>query len=117
MFDIASSEFLLVVLIALVVIGPKDLPRVLRFIGQWVAKARNVMAQFRSGIDAMVRESELKELEEKWKQQNADIMREYPPKASAVDDNADMVSDADSAEPGKAEPELPLNPKPGSDAL
>lgn len=79
MFDVASSEFLIVVLVALVVIGPKDLPKLLRFIGKWTAKARAVMAQFRSGIDQMVRESELKEMEEKWKQQNDHIMREFPP--------------------------------------
>ena len=36
MFDIASTELLLVMLIALVVIGPKDLPKVLRFVGNWV---------------------------------------------------------------------------------
>lgn len=85
MFDIASSELLLVVLIALVVIGPKDLPKLLRFVGNWVGKARSVMAQFRSGLDDMVRESELKELEEKWKKQNEEIIRDYPPMAPSDD--------------------------------
>lgn len=83
MFDIASTELLLVILIALVVIGPKDLPKVLRFVGNWVGKARSVMAQFRSGFDEMVRESELKEMEEKWKAQNDAIMRDHPPGAFA----------------------------------
>ncbi len=46
MFDIASSELLLVVLVALLVIGPKDLPKALRVVGKWVGKARGVAAHF-----------------------------------------------------------------------
>lgn len=79
MFDIASSELLLVALIALLVIGPKDLPRVLRYVGNWVGKARSVASQFRSGFDEMVRQSELEELEKKWAAENERIMREHPP--------------------------------------
>ena len=79
MFDVASSEFLLVMLVALVVIGPKDLPRVLSAVGKWVAKARGVAAQFRSGFDEMVRESELADLEKKWKAENERIMQAHPP--------------------------------------
>ena len=78
MFDIASSEFLLVLLVALVVIGPKDLPRVLSAVGKWVGKARGVAAQFRSGFDEMVRESELADLEKKWKAENDRIMLAHP---------------------------------------
>ena len=70
MFDIASSEFILVALVALLVIGPKDLPRVLRYVGNWVGKARGVASQFRSGFDEMVRESELADLEKKWAAEN-----------------------------------------------
>jgi sec-independent protein translocase protein TatB len=78
MFDIGSSEFLLIALVALLVIGPKDLPNVLRWVGRWVGKARGVAAQFRMGLDDMVRQSELKEMEEKWKAENDRIMREHP---------------------------------------
>lgn len=78
MFDVAPTEFLLVAVIALVVIGPKDLPKVMRVVGQWVAKARGVAAQFRTGFDAMVRESELAEMEKKWQEENARIMAEFP---------------------------------------
>ena len=78
MFGVDSSEFLLVLLVALVVIGPKDLPRVLRVVGKWVAKARGVANQFRSGFDEMVRESELADLEKKWKAENDRIMSEHP---------------------------------------
>lgn len=79
MFDIASGELLLVALVALLVIGPKDLPRVLRYVGQWVGKARRMASHFRSGIDEMVRQSELEELEQKWAAENERIMREHPP--------------------------------------
>jgi sec-independent protein translocase protein TatB len=111
-FDIASTELLLVVLIALVVIGPKDLPKLLRFVGNWVGKARAVMAQFRSGIDDMVRESELKELEEKWKKQNEEIMRDYPPAAPSDESQAgESYADFDMAVDIEPEPE-PVPPVP-----
>jgi sec-independent protein translocase protein TatB len=79
MFDVAPTELLLVAIVALVVIGPKDLPRVLRVIGQWVGKAKRVAGQFRSGFDEMIRESELAEMEKKWAEENARIMAEHPP--------------------------------------
>jgi sec-independent protein translocase protein TatB len=87
-FDIASSELMLVVLVALLVIGPKDLPRVLRVVGKWVGKARGVAAHFRSGFDEMIRQSELEELEKKWKSENERIMREHP-----ADPRADVLGD------------------------
>lgn len=77
MFDIAPTELMLVAVVALVVIGPKDLPRAMRFVGHWVAKARGVMGQVRSGFDTMVREAELQEMEKKWAEENARIMREH----------------------------------------
>lgn len=78
MFDVAPTELLLVAIVALVVIGPKDLPRAMRFVGKWMGKARGMARHFRSGIDTMMRESELEELEQKWREQNAAIMREFP---------------------------------------
>jgi sec-independent protein translocase protein TatB len=78
MFDIAPTELLVVALIALVVIGPKDLPRVLGVVGKWVGKARGMARHFRSGIDTMIRESELEEMEKKWKAENERIMRDHP---------------------------------------
>ena len=78
MFDVAPTELLLVAIVALVVIGPKDLPRVLRMLGQWVGKAKSVARQFRSGFDEMVREAEVSEMEKKWAEENARIMAEYP---------------------------------------
>ena len=79
MFDVAPTEFLLVAVIALLVIGPKELPKAMRVVGKWVGKARGVARQFRSGFDEMVRESELAEMEKKWQAENERIMREHPP--------------------------------------
>lgn len=78
MFGVDSSEFLIIILVAAVVIGPKDLPRVLRTVGQWVGKARGMANQFRSGVDQMVRDSEIAELEQKWREQNEAIMKAHP---------------------------------------
>ncbi len=93
MFDIAPSEFLLVAFVALVVIGPKDLPKAMRVLGYWVGRARAVGRQFRNGFDEMVREAELEEMEKKWKAENERIMREHPfapppPATPALPDHA-----------------------------
>ena len=62
MFDIAWSELFVVLIVALVVVGPKDLPRMMRTVGQWAGKARAMADQFRRSFDDMARQSELEEL-------------------------------------------------------
>lgn len=62
MFDIAWSELLLIAVVALVVIGPKDLPNAIYTFGKWVRKARVVAREFQGHIDDMMRETELDEL-------------------------------------------------------
>lgn len=81
MFDIAPTELLLVAFVALVVIGPKELPRAMRTVGHWMGRARAAARHLRTGFDAMVREAELEEMEQKWKAENERIMREHPPQA------------------------------------
>ncbi len=78
MFDIAPTELLVCAVVALVVIGPKDLPKAMRVVGQFVAKMRGYASQFRSGMDNMMREAEMEELEKQWAEQNARIMADYP---------------------------------------
>jgi sec-independent protein translocase protein TatB len=78
MFGVDSGELFIIILVAVVVIGPKDLPRVMRTVGHWVGKARGMANQFRSGVDQMMRESEIAELEKKWREQNEAIMRANP---------------------------------------
>ena len=78
MFDIGYTELLVIAIVALVVIGPKDLPRVMRTVGQWVGRARGMARHFRSGVDTMMREAELEEMEKKWREENARILAEHP---------------------------------------
>ncbi len=78
MFGIDSGEILIIAVIALVVIGPKDLPRVMRTIGHYVGRAKGMARHFRSGLDTMMREAELEEMEKKWQSENERIMREHP---------------------------------------
>lgn len=75
MFDIGIGELLVILIVAVVVIGPKDLPLAMRTAGRWIGKMRRISAHFRSGIDTMVREAELEDMEKKWKAQNEEIMR------------------------------------------
>jgi sec-independent protein translocase protein TatB len=83
MFGVDSSEFLLIAIVALVVIGPKDLPKAMRVVGYWVGKARGVSRSFRQGFDNMVREAELEEMEKRWAAENARIMAEHPASSDA----------------------------------
>ena len=62
MVDLSWSHILIVLLVALVVVGPKDLPRLMRMTGGWIAKARGMADQFRKSFDDMARQSELDEL-------------------------------------------------------
>lgn len=122
MFDIGASELLVIVIVAILVIGPKDMPMALRAAGRWIGKIRRVSAHFRTGVDAMIREAELEELEKKWKAQNEAIMaRTGSAAGSDAEDEmtglplasaeaADEISpDQDDPAPqGESEPQLPL---------
>lgn len=138
MFDIAPSELLLVAVVALLVIGPKDLPLALRTGGQWLGKLRRMSNHFRAGVETMIREAELAEIEKEWRERNARIMAEHPdaaaldptlsssfsPTPSEASDDAgpDYGAQAAVAPPEGSnsagsetaeEPELPLHPRQG----
>lgn len=59
MFGIDSPELLVIAVVALVVIGPKELPNLLRSWGKWMAKMRGMASEFRGHVDEMVRQSDL----------------------------------------------------------
>jgi sec-independent protein translocase protein TatB len=82
MFGIDWQELLVIIVVAVVVIGPKDMPLALRTAGRWIARVRRVSNHFRSGIETMIREAEMEEMEQKWAAQNDKIMREHPADAS-----------------------------------
>ncbi len=76
--DIAPSEMLLTAVVAVVVIGPKDLPLALRTAGRWMGKLRRVSNHFRAGVEEMIRQAEMTEMEAQWRAQNAAILAEHP---------------------------------------
>lgn len=123
MFGIDSGELLIIAVVALVVIGPKDLPRVMRVVGQWVGRARGMARHFRSGIDTMIREAELEEMEKQWKANNERIMKESPsappadsPATETATGESDWGQPAPSEPPAPAQEMLPLNVQPDAPA-
>jgi len=110
MFDIAPSELLLVVIVAIIVIGPKDLPLALRTAGRWLGKVRRVSGHFRTGIETMIREAEMAEMERKWKEQNAAIMAAHPAPDPAEGQTAEAAVDQTAAPLMEALP-APLDPE------
>lgn len=108
MFDIGAAELLVIIIVAVVVIGPKDLPLAMRTAGRWIGKMRRISAHFRSGIDAMVREAELEEMEKKWKAQNEEIMR----RSAALTEAEAGVPVMTGPPPGGAAPSVETPPAP-----
>ena len=74
MFDIGATELLVIVIVAVLVIGPKEMPRALKSAGRLIGKTRRLSNHFRAGIDAMVRKAELEDAEKEWQARNARIM-------------------------------------------
>jgi sec-independent protein translocase protein TatB len=98
LLDMGWSELMLIGIVALVVIGPKDLPKALRVAGFWVRKARTLSREFQSSVEQMVREAELDEMRDQLKKASEiDIDKEF---RQAVDPTGDL---AESLKP----PELP----------
>jgi sec-independent protein translocase protein TatB len=62
MFDISWTEFVIIAVVALIAIGPKELPGVLRMVGQWMGKARKMAAEFQSQFQEAMREAEMADL-------------------------------------------------------
>jgi sec-independent protein translocase protein TatB len=78
LLDLGWSEILLIGTVALVFIGPKDLPKVMRVAGYWMRKARTMSREFQSSIDQMIREAELEEVREDLKKATEfDLNKEF----------------------------------------
>ena len=114
MFGFDSAEIAIIAVLALIFIGPKELPRVMRTVGYWVGRVRGMARHFTAGIEDMVRQAELEEMEKKWREENERIMRLHP-------------ANLDYPEPGQpdqmppiadpAEPMLPLDETQPGDEL
>jgi sec-independent protein translocase protein TatB len=98
LLDFGWSELMLIGIVALVFIGPKDLPKALRVAGFWVRKARTLSREFQSSVEQMVREAELDEMRQELKKATEiDLEKEF---RQAVDPTGSL---AESLKP----PELP----------
>ena len=95
MFGFDSAEIAIIAVLGLIFIGPKELPKVMRTVGYWVGKVRGMARHFTAGIEDMVRQAELEEMEKKWREENERIMQLHPP-------------DTHYPEPGKADEMPPL---------
>ena len=77
MFDFSWSELALIGAVALIAIGPKDLPRAMRTMGVWTRKVRSMAGEFQRSVDDMVRQSELDEMRREVERlRAADVRRE-----------------------------------------
>ncbi|WP_341633124.1 Sec-independent protein translocase protein TatB [Sphingomonas agri] len=120
MFGVDSSELAVVAILALIFIGPKDLPKVMRTVGYWVGRVRGMARHFTAGLENMVREAELEEMEKRWREENERIMRLHPaqPEHGEVGQPDEMPPVADIPEPrlpfseAQAEDELPPEKRP-----
>jgi sec-independent protein translocase protein TatB len=131
MFDIGWSEMVVIMLVALVVIGPKDLPRLARTVGQWAAKGRAMAREFQRSLEDMAREAELddvkREIEkvgrtnikksiEKTIDPRGDLSRAFD--TSSASKPSAKLSNGEAKEPASSVPEAARAPaaKPVSDA-
>jgi sec-independent protein translocase protein TatB len=135
MFDLSWTELLVVAVVAIIVVGPKDLPRALRAVGRWTGKAKRMARDFRRQFDEALREAELdtikKEVESVGKiDPVADMRKEVreieaglkvdteektPEKPPADQEMAELAADTGIDEPAPHPPEpapSPANAKP-----
>lgn len=104
MFDIGWSELLLVAVLAIVFVGPKDLPRLMRTLGQYTAKMRAMAREFQNSFEDMARETELDELRKQVAELRHDAMR-------PLSDIPRIVETPDVETPNAAKPHIA--PPPG----
>ena len=104
MFGVDTSELLVVAVIALLFIGPKELPAMMMKVGRWVGQMRGYARHFTAGIQNVIREAELEEMEKKWREENQRILAQYPADAEYPEPAPVMTS----LPPADEQPDLPL---------
>ncbi|SNS35499.1 MULTISPECIES: Sec-independent protein translocase protein TatB [unclassified Azospirillum] len=114
MFDIGWSEIAVIAVVALVVIGPKDLPKALHTVGKWVAKARSLAREFQNNVDDMVRQAELDELRKQVEQARSFNLNQELEKT--IDPDGKLREPLGGPADGTAKPVTPVTPDPEEDA-
>lgn len=108
MLDIGGWELLVIAAVALIVVGPKELPGLVRNVGRWVAKARNMAREFQAGMEAAAKEAELDEI-----RQVGSLKKEVERKAREIGRLAeDDLNDAVGAQEPAIQPVKASAPKP-----
>jgi sec-independent protein translocase protein TatB len=99
MFDIGWGELLVIGIIALIAIGPKELPTVMRTVGHWMGKVRRMAAEFQGQFQDALREAELEDLKKQ-----ADDIKSTVTDVASYDPLADIDNDGEAGfEPAKNE--------------
>jgi sec-independent protein translocase protein TatB len=124
LFGVDSSELAVVAILALIFIGPKDLPKVMRTVGYWVGRVRGMARHFTAGIENMVREAELEEMEKRWREENERILKLHPANAHYPEPVTPQPTEPQAGEPDEMppiaeviEPKLPFNEEQKGDEL
>lgn len=129
--DIGWVELLIIAAVAIIVVGPKDLPRMMRIIGGWLGKARGLAREFQRSFDDLIKESELDDLRKEVEELRAlnpidDVKKALDPtdelreldkslKDEMSEVEAGMKEKAPAPEPAEATPEVPEVTDPGED--
>ena len=108
MFDLGWSELLLLAVLAIIVVGPKDLPRMMRTIGRHVAKARAMAQEFQRSFDEIAREADLDEFRREVATiKNTNMISDL--KKDIESDQAAAPASTDSASQSKPDPDTGLD--------
>ncbi len=121
MFDIGWTEMFAVIVVAVIVIGPKDLPGTLRTVGNWIGKVRAMGRDFQRGLDDMIRESELgdvkKQIEKVAKLDlKSEVEKTIDPTGEIKDAMKPIKLDADGDTAKKKQPEAKAKKEPEAKA-
>jgi sec-independent protein translocase protein TatB len=111
MFDIGWGEFVVIGIVALIAIGPKELPGVLRSLGQWMSKLRRMANEFQGQFQEAMREAELSELKKEVEEMSAAASRDFAdfdPMAAVQKDIEDAVKPPASPAPAPGTEMVPL---------
>jgi sec-independent protein translocase protein TatB len=112
MFDISWSEFLLIGVVALIVIGPKELPAVMRTIGQWTRKVRGMASEFQNQFQEAIREAEMSDLKKEVDDLAQDV-KNFDPLKDVRADMESMGEDVKRSLTATTEP--PASPESGAE--
>ncbi len=104
MFDLGLTELLLLAIVAVVVVGPKELPVMMRTVGRWVGQARDLTRQFQGAIEDAARQTEIDELKKQLAEQNERIEKigGHEVFMEEADDEIDYGADAPPPKGGDA---------------